>query len=102
MRDLHHRSRRPYRARAGAGVMTTDLAPNVAPDLVHALPLTGRRTLGRILVWVPVVVLLAGVAAVVVAGRRSAWAAVLSAALPGLGQLVQGRLLVGVLFVVLA
>ncbi|HEX9765905.1 MAG TPA: hypothetical protein VGA36_04015 [Nitriliruptorales bacterium] len=79
---------------------TTTTTPGHAIDLSHVLPLTGRRTAARVVLTMPVAVLAVGIVASVVGGRTSGWSAILSLPVPGLGQLVQGRTLVGVLFVV--
>lgn len=81
--------------------MTTTALPRPhLLDLARINPLTGRRVAARLVVFTPLVVLVAGVSAVAVTGAESRWAALLSGAVPGLGQLVQGRILVGALTLV--
>lgn len=75
---------------------TTTAAPPI--DLARVLPLTGRRAAARAVLLLPFVTLAAGVVAAAAGGRATGWSAILSAPVPGLGQLVQGRVLVGVLF----
>jgi hypothetical protein len=79
---------------------TATTTPAPAIDLARVLPLTGRRVAARVVLLLPVATLAAGVVAAVVAGRTTGWSAILSLPVPGLGQLVQGRILVGALFLV--
>ena len=65
-------------------------------DLAHVIPLSTRRGLARTLLIAPAVLIIAGIVGVAAAGRDSAWAALCSAGLPGLGQLIQGRWIAGV------
>jgi hypothetical protein len=70
-------------------------------DLAHVIPLSNRRGLARAILAAPFVLVAAGIVAVAIAGRDSAWAALLSAGLPGLGQLVQGRWIAGAVMLLL-
>ena len=70
-------------------------------DLAHVIPLTNRRALARTVMVAPFVLIAAGIVGVAMAGRDSAWAALLSAGLPGLGQLVQGRWIAGAVMLLL-
>lgn len=65
-------------------------------DLASLLPLTGRRRSLLAVRVVPVAVLAIGALGVIVGGRQSWWVGLLSLVLPGLGQVVAGRVLVGV------
>jgi hypothetical protein len=76
--------------------------PTRAFDLTNIVPLTGRRTLARGLGVTVLACLAGGIAGVVVEGRASRWAGLLSLPVPGLGQLVQGRTLAGLLMIVIA
>src|SRR5205085_1499668 len=70
-------------------------------DLAHVLPLTGRRTMGRVALATPVAFVAAGIAFAVIAGRHSAGTAFLSLGIPGPGQLVQSHVAAGVALLVL-
>jgi hypothetical protein len=66
-------------------------------DIATVVPLTGRRHAARLLAAAFAACLIAGIVGVAIAGNDSAWAGLLSLAIPGLGQLVRGDVLLGVL-----
>lgn len=68
-------------------------------DIAHVVPLTGRRRVAPLLAAAFAACLLAGIVGVVVAGTDSAWTGLLSLAIPGLGQLVRGDVVLGVVLV---
>ena len=70
-------------------------------DLAHLIPLTGRRRAARLLQVLVPACLIAGIVGVSVAGTDSVWAGLCSLIIPGLGQLVQGEILLGVLMLAL-
>jgi hypothetical protein len=65
-------------------------------DIAHVVPLTGRRHVAPLLAAAFAACLIAGIVGVAVAGTDSAWTGLLSLAIPGLGQLVRGDVLLGV------
>jgi len=69
-------------------------------DLGTLLPLTGRHRSLLAIRAVPLLLLAGGFAGVAAFGRDSAWTGPLSLVVPGLGQLVAGRTLVGVVVLV--
>jgi hypothetical protein len=65
-------------------------------DIAHVVPLTGRRHAAPLLAAAFAACLIAGIVGVAIAGTDSAWTGLLSLAIPGLGQLVRGDVLLGV------